>query len=219
MQRDIQYPVWAKRRGKKRQSSATVFDSSHQDTVLTLLLFHAPRVGSCSRLPTSQAALSTQPWRHCGPSLWTRYRKHLSTSSRRVPRSPPLCSIAEVRLTIQLVWRDHSENIGAHTSGSSSQSDVLSAGKMTVLAPARRAATVFSRSPPMRRTFPVTVSSPVIAIVGSRGWFKARESKEVAIVMPAEGPLVIIRWGTVKKRENREKVIHTIFLNCALRAM
>ena len=55
------------------------------------------------------------------------------------------------------------------TSGSSSQFDMLSAGKMTFLAPARRAATVFSRSPPMRSTLPVTVSSPVMAMVGSTG--------------------------------------------------
>lgn len=57
-----------------------------------------------------------------------------------------------------------------------------------VLAPARRAATVFSRSPPIRNTLPVTVSSPVIAMVGSMGWLKARDNSEVAMVMPAEGP-------------------------------
>lgn len=77
---------------------------------------------------------------------------------------------------------------GEQTSGSSSQSDMLSAGKMIDLAPARRAATVFSRRPPIRRTLPVTVSSPVIAMVGLRGWSRARESSEVAIVIPAEGP-------------------------------
>lgn len=77
----------------------------------------------------------------------------------------------------------------SRTSGSSSQSERLSAGKMMVLAPARRAATVFSRRPPMRSTFPVTVNSPVMAIVGSRGLSRARERREVAIVMPAEGPM------------------------------
>lgn len=65
---------------------------------------------------------------------------------------------------------------------------MLSAGKMIFLAPARRAATVFSRRPPMRRTLPVTVSSPVMEMVGSRGWFKARDSREVAMVIPADGP-------------------------------
>ena len=78
---------------------------------------------------------------------------------------------------------------GNHTSGSSSQSEVLSAGKMIVLAPARRAATVFSRNPPIRSTFPVTVSSPVIAIVGSKDLSRAKDSNDVAIVMPAEGPV------------------------------
>ena len=66
---------------------------------------------------------------------------------------------------------------------------MLSAGKIMVLAPARLAATVFSRKPPIRRTLPVTVNSPVIAIVGSKDLFKARESREVAIVMPADGPI------------------------------
>lgn len=65
---------------------------------------------------------------------------------------------------------------------------MLSAGKMIFLAPARRAATVFSRRPPMRRTLPVTVSSPVMEMVGSKGWLRARERREVAIVMPADGP-------------------------------
>ena len=78
--------------------------------------------------------------------------------------------------------------MGGRTSGNSSQSDMLSAGKMMVLAPARRAATVFSRRPPIRRTLPVTVSSPVMAIVGSSGLSSARDRSEVAMVMPAEGP-------------------------------
>jgi hypothetical protein len=59
-----------------------------------------------------------------------------------------------------------------------------------VRAPALRAATVFSRSPPIRKTLPVTVNSPVIAMVGSSGLSSANESNEVAIVMPAEGPMV-----------------------------
>lgn len=75
------------------------------------------------------------------------------------------------------------------TSGSSSQSDMLSAGKMIFVAPARRAATVFSRRPPIRNTLPVTVSSPVMAMVGSRGWFNASDKSELAIVIPAEGPM------------------------------
>lgn len=74
------------------------------------------------------------------------------------------------------------------TSGSSSQSDMLSAGNMIFFAPARRAATVFSRRPPMRRTLPVTVSSPVMAIVGSREWLNAKDNRDDAMVIPAEGP-------------------------------
>lgn len=62
---------------------------------------------------------------------------------------------------------------------------------MIVFAPARRAATVFSRKPPMRRTFPVTVNSPVMAMVGSKDLSNARDNREVAMVIPAEGPLDI----------------------------
>lgn len=93
------------------------------------------------------------------------------------------------------------------TSGSSSQSDMLSAGKRIFLAPARRAATVFSRRPPIRRTFPVTVNSPVIAMVGSRGWFNARESKEVDIVIPADGPINQYPLGLYTRRHKGVKVL------------
>ena len=68
---------------------------------------------------------------------------------------------------------------------------MLSIGKMIVLAPALRAATVFSLKPPIRRTLPVTVNSPVIAMVGSSGLSNARESSDVAIVIPAEGPVLV----------------------------
>ena len=78
---------------------------------------------------------------------------------------------------------------GNLTSGNSSQSDMLSAGKMMVFAPALRAATVFSRNPPMRRTLPVTVSSPVMAIVGSKDLSRASDNRELAIVIPADGPV------------------------------
>lgn len=74
------------------------------------------------------------------------------------------------------------------TSGNSNQSLRLSLGKMTILAPARLAATVFSLSPPMRKTFPVTVNSPVIATVCANGCLSAREINEQAMVIPAEGP-------------------------------
>ena len=75
---------------------------------------------------------------------------------------------------------------------------MLSAGKMMDLAPARRAATVFSRRPPMRSTLPVSVNSPVIAMVGSSGVSKARDSSEVAMVIPAEGPTQNWLVGTVE---------------------
>ncbi len=58
-----------------------------------------------------------------------------------------------------------------------------------VLAPTRFAATVFSLRPPIRRTFPVTVSSPVMARAGSRGVSIARDRRDVAMVIPADGPI------------------------------
>lgn len=62
---------------------------------------------------------------------------------------------------------------------------------MIVFTPTRFAATVFSRRPPIRRTLPVTVSSPVMARAGLRGLSMARDNRDVAIVIPAEGPIVV----------------------------
>ena len=59
---------------------------------------------------------------------------------------------------------------------------------MTILAPALLAATVFSLNPPIRSTFPVTVNSPVIAILGSNARSNPKLNKLVAIVIPALGP-------------------------------
>ena len=102
------------------------------------------------------------------------------------------------------------------TSGNSSQSDMLSAGKMMVLAPALRAATVFSRKPPMRRTLPVTVNSPVMAIVGSKGLSKANDKRELAMVIPADGP--IDRQPTILE-ESEHNTPLTIFLDSPLWAV
>lgn len=77
---------------------------------------------------------------------------------------------------------------GKLTSGNSSQSDILSCGNTIILQPARLAATVFSLNPPILNTLPVSVSSPVIATVGSTGVSSASESNDVAIVIPADGP-------------------------------
>lgn len=65
---------------------------------------------------------------------------------------------------------------------------MLSAGKMIVLQPALLAATVFSRRPPILSTLPVSVSSPVMATVGLTGTSRASDNRDVAIVMPADGP-------------------------------
>lgn len=75
---------------------------------------------------------------------------------------------------------------------------------MMVFAPTRFAATVFSRRPPIRRTLPVTVSSPVMARAGLMGLSMARDSRDVAIVIPAEGPIIVIRNLRVSHRSYME---------------
>ena len=89
---------------------------------------------------------------------------------------------------------------------------MLSVGKMIVFAPALRAATVFSLSPPIRKTLPVTVNSPVMAMVGSSGLFNARESSDVAIVIPAEGPVLVSCYFNLDQAP-------TIFLDSAFRTV
>lgn len=105
--------------------------------------------------------------------------------------SPNKKPIEKWQVFVERVQRSRVDE--THTSGSSNQSDMLSAGKMMVFAPTRFAATVFSRSPPIRRTLPVTVSSPVMARAGLRGLSMARDNRDVAIVIPAEGPIVVER--------------------------
>ena len=57
------------------------------------------------------------------------------------------------------------------SAGMSTRSFSLCRGKSTILMPARRAARIFSRTPPTGRTRPVRVTSPVIARLGSIGVF------------------------------------------------
>ena len=74
------------------------------------------------------------------------------------------------------------------SSGSSARSGSLSAGRMTVLMPNRRAASAFSRMPPTGSTSPLSVISPVIATSCRTGWLRAADRMAVAIVTPADGP-------------------------------
>ena len=70
----------------------------------------------------------------------------------------------------------------------SSMSGSLSCGAMMWRIPSRCAASAFSFSPPIGRTWPVRVISPVIAVSGRTRRPVAREASAVAIVMPALGP-------------------------------
>ena len=70
----------------------------------------------------------------------------------------------------------------------SSRSARFSRGSTTVRTPAFMAAIVFSRRPPMGRTRPRSVISPVMATLLFTGTRVSAEIIAVAVVMPAEGP-------------------------------
>ena len=74
------------------------------------------------------------------------------------------------------------------SSGTSSRSASLRLGMITVVMPARCAARVFSLSPPMGSTWPVRVTSPVMATSLLTGVPVTSEQIAVAIVTPALGP-------------------------------
>jgi hypothetical protein len=64
----------------------------------------------------------------------------------------------------------------------------LRSGRITVLIPARLAASTFSLIPPTGSTLPVSVTSPVIASAGFTGRPDRSEAIAAVIVTPALGP-------------------------------
>ena len=72
------------------------------------------------------------------------------------------------------------------TSSSSSRS--FWRGSRIVLIPARCAASTFSFTPPIGKTLPRSVSSPVIARSERTGRPVASDASAVSIVTPADGP-------------------------------
>ena len=72
--------------------------------------------------------------------------------------------------------------------GISTRSFSLSFGIRTCLIPALCAASNFSFNPPIGKTCPVNVTSPVIATSLFTGLFVIAETIEVTIPIPAEGP-------------------------------
>ncbi|MBP2684848.1 MAG: rane-associated protein [Deltaproteobacteria bacterium] len=82
-----------------------------------------------------------------------------------------------VKRTCRASWR-----------GISSRSFPFRPGMITWSIPARSAASAFSFTPPMGRTRPRRVTSPVIATSLRTGIPVREETRAVAIVMPAEGP-------------------------------
>lgn len=63
----------------------------------------------------------------------------------------------------------------------------------------------------------MTVNSPVMATVGSSEWFSASDSREVAMVIPADGPTKVL---VVKDRLVLGQILkHTVLRNSTLGAV
>src|SRR5581483_10709878 len=73
-------------------------------------------------------------------------------------------------------------------SGISDSSGALAAGMITVVIPARVAASSFSLSPPIGSTLPRNVSSPVMATSWRTGTPEISDTSAQAMVTPADGP-------------------------------
>ena len=80
--------------------------------------------------------------------------------------------------------------------GMSARSFSLSRGRMIFVTPARCAASTFSLTPPIGRTFPRSVISPVMATSRRVGILVSADTSVVAIVMPADGPSAGITMAT-----------------------
>ena len=74
------------------------------------------------------------------------------------------------------------------SSGNSGISFALSFGMITFRIPTRCAASDFSFNPPIGRTSPRKVISPVIAMPSFGGLFSSLDTSAAAIVIPADGP-------------------------------
>lgn len=92
------------------------------------------------------------------------------------------------------------------TAGISTRSLRFFSGRMTRFRPALRAARTFSFTPPTGRTFPASVSSPLIAVSEASGRPASSETSAAAMATPAEGPSFgIAPAGTWMCRSLRSK--------------
>ena len=92
-------------------------------------------------------------------------------------------------------------------------------GRSAFLRPARRAAMVFSLTPPMGSTRPVRVSSPVMPSFLRTGLPVIIESRAVVMVTPAEGPsLGVAPAGTCRwtKWVSKKSFSAPYFSRCAM---
>ena len=90
---------------------------------------------------------------------------------------------ASVRVFTNLNFRSFLASFGI-----SGRSFLFRAGKITVLMPDCLAARTFSFRPPIGRTNPRKVISPVIATSGRTGLVRSSDTREMNIATPALGP-------------------------------
>ncbi len=120
------------------------------------------------------------------------------TGSRRVGRRTQ--SDASTSPISAAVWNVISSRTA---SGTSSRSGPLRNGTMTSVRPARWAASTFCLTPPIGRTLPCRVTSPVMPTVERTGRPVSSETSAVVIVTPADGPSLgtapagTCRWNRV----------------------
>ena len=158
---------------------------------------------SCRRC--RRASLSS--WWPCGPFLSGACSRRLSVAVERSlqtasasgsgclpleqrrpgPAGPSLRGegLVEDLLDVSTSTNSSSRLVSA---GRSSRSCTFSRGRMIRFRPARCAARTFSRTPPIGKTCPVSVISPVIPTSSATGMPRTRDAIAVAIVTPADGP-------------------------------
>ncbi|KJU83314.1 conserved hypothetical protein, membrane [Candidatus Magnetobacterium bavaricum] len=101
--------------------------------------------------------------------------------------------------------------------GNSSKSFSLRFGTMILFMPIRLAARVFSLSPPMGSTVPLSVTSPVMAMFLLTGMPVSADAIAVVIVIPADGPsLGMAPAGTCMWMSRLENSSSSIFKSFAL---
>ena len=107
------------------------------------------------------------------------------SSARTAPDATAPSARSKASSSVETQWNSSCDRT---SSGMSSRSASLSLGRMTRVIPARCAPRTFSFTPPIGRTRPRSVISPVMATSRSTGRPDIAEAIAVAIATPALGP-------------------------------